>query len=63
MRAHPCGSGCGINSKYALPGIQEVCRVSGDLECGKGAGLCVSGYIQQKLRGSVVEDADSAFIR
>ena len=60
VRTHPGGSGGGINGENTLPGIQEVRRITGDLEGGKGTAFYMSGNIVQEIRGGIVEKFNAA---
>ncbi|MFR8249256.1 MAG: hypothetical protein ACLVAT_09140 [Lachnospiraceae bacterium] len=43
-----------------MPGIQEVRRITGDLEGGKGTALYMSGNTIQEIRGGIVEKFNAA---
>ena len=60
IRTHPGGSGSRINGENTLPGIQEVRRITGDLEGGKGTALYMSGNTIQEIRGGIVEKFNAA---
>ena len=60
VRTHPGGSGSGINGENTLPGIQEVRRITGDLEGGKGTALYMFGNTIQEIRGGIVEKFNAA---
>ena len=63
IRTHPGGSGSRINGENTLPGIQEVRRITGDLEGRKGTAFYVSGNTIQKIRGGIVEKFNAAVSR
>ena len=61
IRAHPGGTAGGVDGKNALTGIEEVCRVAGDLKGGERAGGGVLRDGLQRLPGGVVEEQNVAF--
>ena len=60
---HPGSSGSGINGKNTLPCIQEIRRITGDLEGGKGTAFYVPGNTIQEIRGGIVEKFNAAVSR
>ena len=53
---HPGRAGCRVHRKDALPGVQKIRRIAGDLERRERAALCVLCNGAQQRPGCVVED-------
>ena len=60
--AHPCGACGGVHREQALPRVQEVGGVAGDLEGGERAAGGVGGDAVQQRLGGVVEDLHLAAV-
>ena len=62
VRTHPCGTGGGVHREQALPRVQKVGGVAGDLEGGEGAAGGVAGHVVQDVLRGVVEDLHVAAV-